>query len=94
MTNNSTENQEKEDKPKEEEAKEPVAEEKPKARSSQPKEAAPAFMSSIFAALDVYLTKMLVSLDTTYSVFEIVSGFIKKCSVFVLALIPCSNTER
>ncbi|XP_074541835.1 ryanodine receptor 3 isoform X2 [Halichoeres trimaculatus] len=55
-----TENKEKEDKPKEEEeVKEPVAEEKPKQRSSQPKEAAPAFMSSIFALLDVYLTKML-----------------------------------
>lgn len=56
----STENQEKEDKPKEEEAKEPVAEEKPKTRSSQPKELAPAFMSNIFAALDIYMTKMLV----------------------------------
>lgn len=65
----STENQEKEDKPKEEEeaAKEPVTEEKPKTRSSQPKEAAPAFMSSIFALLDVYLTKMLVSPHTTHT---------------------------
>ncbi len=61
----STENQEKEDKPKEEEAQEPVVEEKPKPRSSQPKEAAPAFMSNIFALLDVYLTKMLVSLHDT-----------------------------
>lgn len=56
----STENQEKEDKPKEEEAKEPVVEEKPRTRSSHPKEAAPAFMSNVFALLDVYLTKMLV----------------------------------
>lgn len=63
----STENQEKEDKPKteEEEAKEPVAEEKPKARSSQPKEAAPGSMWSIFAVLDVYVTKLLVSSQTT-----------------------------
>lgn len=57
---NSTENQEKEDKPKEEEAKEPVVEEKPRTRSTQPKEAAPAFMSSVFALMDVYLNKMLV----------------------------------
>lgn len=54
------ENQEKEDKPKEEEAKEPVVEEKPRTRSAQPKEAAPAFMSSLFAIMDVYLNKMLV----------------------------------
>lgn len=57
----STENQEKEDKPKEEEPKEPVVEEKPKTRLSQPKEAAPAFMSTVFALLDVYRTKLLVS---------------------------------
>lgn len=49
------------DKPKEDEAKEAVAEEKPKSRSSQPKEPAPAFMSNVFAALDVYKNKMLVS---------------------------------
>lgn len=60
VSNTSTENQEKEDKPKEEEAKEPVVEEKPRTRSSHPKEAAPAFMSNVFALLDVYLTKMLV----------------------------------
>lgn len=64
----STENQEKEDKPKEEEAQEPVVEEKPKTRSSQPKEAAPAFMSNIFALLDVYVNKMLVSIHATYCV--------------------------
>lgn len=57
---NSMENQEKEDKPKEEETKEPVVEEKPRTRSTQPKEAAPAFMSSVFAFMDVYLNKMLV----------------------------------
>uniref|UniRef100_A0AAQ4NQS2 Ryanodine receptor 3 n=1 Tax=Gasterosteus aculeatus aculeatus TaxID=481459 RepID=A0AAQ4NQS2_GASAC len=45
----SSSNQEKEDKPKkEEEAKEPVVEEKPKTRSSQPKEASPAFMLTVF----------------------------------------------
>lgn len=63
----STENQEKEDKPKEEEAKEQVVEEKAKAKSSQPKEASPAFMSSIFAFLDVYRNKMLVSPHITYT---------------------------
>ncbi|XP_037606363.1 ryanodine receptor 3 isoform X5 [Sebastes umbrosus] len=57
-----TENQEKEDKPKKEEeaaAKEPVAEEKPKTKASQPKGAAPTFMLSIFAFLDVFVTKLL-----------------------------------
>lgn len=68
---NSTENQEKEDKPKEEEAKEPLVEEKPRTRSSQPKEAAPAFMSNVFALLDVYMNKMLVSpFDTSSSSFS------------------------
>lgn len=38
-----------------------MVEEKPKSRSSQPKEESPAFMSTIFALLDVYLNKMLVS---------------------------------
>lgn len=35
-------------------------EEKPRTRSAQPKEAAPAFMSSLFAMMDVYLNKILV----------------------------------
>lgn len=67
----STENQEKEDKPKKEEAaaKEPVAEEKPKTRASQPKGAAPTFMLSIFAFLDVFVTKLLVSPHITYAFF-------------------------
>lgn len=63
--NHSTENQEKEDKPKEEETKETVMEEKPKVRSSHQKEDSPAFTSSIFALLDVYLTKMLVRPEIT-----------------------------
>lgn len=67
----STENQEKEDKPKkEEEVTEPVVEEKPKSRSSQPKEAAPSFMLSIFAFLEVYLTKLLVSPHTYIMLFK------------------------
>lgn len=37
-----------------------MVEEKPKTRSTQPTEAAPAFMSSVFALMDVYLNKMLV----------------------------------
>lgn len=57
----STENQEKEDQPKEEETKESVVEGKPKTKSSQSKEVTPVFMASVFALLDVYLTKMLVS---------------------------------
>lgn len=39
-----------------------MAEEKPRTKSSQPKEASPAFMSSIFAVFDVYLNKILVGL--------------------------------
>lgn len=35
-------------------------EEKPKTRSSRQKDEAPAFTSSVFALLDVYLNKMLV----------------------------------
>lgn len=35
-------------------------EEKPKSRTSRQKDEAPAFTSSVFALLDVYLTKMLV----------------------------------
>lgn len=58
----STENQEKEDKLKEEEeTKEPVVEGKPKTKSSQSKEETPVSMASVFALLDIYLTKMLVS---------------------------------
>lgn len=37
-----------------------MVEEKPRTRSTQPKEASPAFMSSVFALMDVYLNKMLV----------------------------------
>lgn len=35
-------------------------EEKPKAKTSRQKDEAPSFTSSVFALLDVYLTKMLV----------------------------------
>ncbi|KAM7367675.1 hypothetical protein PAMP_013959 [Pampus punctatissimus] len=80
-----TENKEKEDKPKEEEeAKEPVAEEKPKTRSSQSKEAAPAFMSSIFAALDVYLTKMLNYLARNFYNLRFLALFVCFAINFIL----------
>ncbi|KAM7395128.1 hypothetical protein PAMA_006737 [Pampus argenteus] len=80
-----TENKEKEDKPKEEEeAKEPVAEEKPKARSSQSKEAAPAFMSSIFAALDVYRTKMLNYLARNFYNLRFLALFVCFAINFIL----------
>uniref|UniRef100_W5KBL7 Ryanodine receptor 3 n=1 Tax=Astyanax mexicanus TaxID=7994 RepID=W5KBL7_ASTMX len=56
-----TEHQEKEDKAKEEKPEEPVVEEKPapRKRHGTAKEAAPAFMASFFAGLEVYKTKML-----------------------------------
>uniref|UniRef100_A0AAX7TRD1 Ryanodine receptor 3 n=1 Tax=Astatotilapia calliptera TaxID=8154 RepID=A0AAX7TRD1_ASTCA len=80
----STENQEKEDKPKEEEAKEPVTEEKPKTRSSQPKEPAPAFMSSIFAVLDVYLNKTLNYLARNFYNLRFLALFVCFAINFIL----------
>uniref|UniRef100_A0A3P9B5N6 Ryanodine receptor 3 n=1 Tax=Maylandia zebra TaxID=106582 RepID=A0A3P9B5N6_9CICH len=77
-------NQEKEDKPKEEEAKEPVTEEKPKTRSSQPKEPAPAFMSSIFAVLDVYLNKTLNYLARNFYNLRFLALFVCFAINFIL----------
>ncbi|TMS12225.1 Ryanodine receptor 3 [Larimichthys crocea] len=79
-----TENQEKEDKPKEEEAKEQVVEEKAKAKSSQPKEASPAFMSSIFAFLDVYRNKMLNYLARNFYNLRFLALFVCFAINFIL----------
>lgn len=79
-----TENQEKEDKPKEENAKEPVAEEKPKARSNQPKEEAPALMSNIFAALDVWMNKMLNYLARNFYNLRFLALFVCFAINFIL----------
>ncbi|XP_037305735.2 ryanodine receptor 3 isoform X2 [Pungitius pungitius] len=80
-----TENQEKEDKPKkEEEAKEPVAEEKPKSRSSQPKEASPAFMLTVFAFLKVYLTKLLNFLARNFYNLRFLALFVCFAINFIL----------
>ncbi|KAM8832096.1 ryanodine receptor 3 isoform 2-T2 [Spinachia spinachia] len=80
-----TENQEKEDKPKkEEEAKEPVAEEKPKTRSSQPKEASPAFMLTVFAFLKVYLTKLLNFLARNFYNLRFLALFVCFAINFIL----------
>uniref|UniRef100_A0A3Q4GGY2 Ryanodine receptor 3 n=1 Tax=Neolamprologus brichardi TaxID=32507 RepID=A0A3Q4GGY2_NEOBR len=84
MSNINTENQEKEDKPKEEAAKEPVTEEKPKTRSSQPKEPAPAFMSSIFAVLDVYLNKTLNYLARNFYNLRFLALFVCFAINFIL----------
>uniref|UniRef100_A0AAQ6A9H2 Ryanodine receptor 3 n=1 Tax=Amphiprion ocellaris TaxID=80972 RepID=A0AAQ6A9H2_AMPOC len=78
-----TENQEKEDKPKEE-AKEAVAEEKPKMKSSQPKEAAPSFMSTIFAVLDVYKNKMLNYLARNFYNLRFLALFVCFAINFIL----------
>ncbi len=57
----STENQEKVDKAKAETPEEPAsAKPAPKAKRGSPKEAAPAFMASFLAGLEVYKAKMLV----------------------------------
>uniref|UniRef100_A0A3Q3BS42 Ryanodine receptor 3 n=1 Tax=Kryptolebias marmoratus TaxID=37003 RepID=A0A3Q3BS42_KRYMA len=77
-------NQEKEDKPKEEEAKEPVAEEKPRTKSSQPKEASPAFMSTIFAVLDVYLNKILNYLARNFYNLRFLALFVCFAINFIL----------
>ncbi|XP_077949190.1 ryanodine receptor 3 isoform X4 [Gasterosteus aculeatus] len=80
-----TENQEKEDKPKkEEEAKEPVVEEKPKTRSSQPKEASPAFMLTVFAFLKVYLTKLLNFLARNFYNLRFLALFVCFAINFIL----------
>ncbi|MEQ2236038.1 Ryanodine receptor 3 [Ilyodon furcidens] len=79
-----TEKREKEDKPKEEEAKEPVVEEKPKPRSSQPKEASPAFMTTIFAVLDVYLNKMLNYLARNFYNLRFLALFVCFAINFIL----------
>uniref|UniRef100_A0A665TL55 Ryanodine receptor 3 n=1 Tax=Echeneis naucrates TaxID=173247 RepID=A0A665TL55_ECHNA len=79
-----TENKEKEDKPKEEEAKEAVTEDKPKTRSSQPKERAPAFMSKIFAALDIFLHKMLNYLARNFYNLRFLALFVCFAINFIL----------
>uniref|UniRef100_A0A1A8S9E4 Ryanodine receptor 3 n=1 Tax=Nothobranchius rachovii TaxID=451742 RepID=A0A1A8S9E4_9TELE len=79
-----TETKEKEDKPKEEEAKEPVAEEKPITKSSHPKEASPAFMSSIFAVLDIYTTKMLNYLARNFYNLRFLALFVCFAINFIL----------
>ncbi|XP_034436295.1 ryanodine receptor 3 isoform X5 [Hippoglossus hippoglossus] len=75
---------EKEDKPKEEEAKEPVTEEKPKTRSSQPKEASPAFMTTIIAFLDIYLNKMLNFLARNFYNLRFLALFVCFAINFIL----------
>uniref|UniRef100_A0A665TV22 Ryanodine receptor 3 n=1 Tax=Echeneis naucrates TaxID=173247 RepID=A0A665TV22_ECHNA len=84
MNDYSTENKEKEDKPKEEEAKEAVTEDKPKTRSSQPKERAPAFMSKIFAALDIFLHKMLNYLARNFYNLRFLALFVCFAINFIL----------
>uniref|UniRef100_A0A3B4TQV3 Ryanodine receptor 3 n=1 Tax=Seriola dumerili TaxID=41447 RepID=A0A3B4TQV3_SERDU len=88
-----TENQEKEDKPKEEEAKEPVTEEKPKTRLSQAKEPAPAFMSNIFAALDIYLTKMLNYLARNFYNLRFLALFVCFAINFILLFYKVTKAE-
>ncbi|KAM4600943.1 ryanodine receptor 3 [Polymixia lowei] len=78
-----TENQEKADKPKEE-SKEPVAEEKPKSTSGHPSEEAPTFMSSIFAFLGVYVTKMLNYLARNFYNLRFLALFVCFAINFIL----------
>ncbi|XP_075893569.1 ryanodine receptor 3 isoform X4 [Nelusetta ayraudi] len=87
------ENQEKEDKPKEEEAKEPVVEEKPRTRSAQPKEAAPAFMSSLFAIMDVYLNKMLNYLARNFYNLRFLALFVCFAINFILLFYKVTGEE-
>ncbi|XP_029705799.1 ryanodine receptor 3 isoform X16 [Takifugu rubripes] len=79
-----TENREKEDKPTEKETKETVTEEKPKARSSRQKDEAPAFTSSVFALLDVYLTKLLNYLARNFYNLRFLALFVCFAINFIL----------
>uniref|UniRef100_A0A7N5ZUX4 Ryanodine receptor 3 n=1 Tax=Anabas testudineus TaxID=64144 RepID=A0A7N5ZUX4_ANATE len=79
-----TENQEKEDKPKEEEAKEPVPEEKPKTRASKTKDEAPAFTSSVFVVLDIYLSKVLNYLARNFYNLRFLALFVCFAINFIL----------
>uniref|UniRef100_A0A665TLN2 Ryanodine receptor 3 n=1 Tax=Echeneis naucrates TaxID=173247 RepID=A0A665TLN2_ECHNA len=72
------------DQKKEEEAKEAVTEDKPKTRSSQPKERAPAFMSKIFAALDIFLHKMLNYLARNFYNLRFLALFVCFAINFIL----------
>ncbi|XP_067337181.1 ryanodine receptor 3 isoform X3 [Channa argus] len=88
-----TENQEKEDKPKEEEAKEPVTEEKPKARTSKPKETAPALMSNVFVVLDIYLTKTLNYLARNFYNLRFLALFVCFAINFILLFYKVTGEE-
>uniref|UniRef100_A0A7N6BF62 Ryanodine receptor 3 n=1 Tax=Anabas testudineus TaxID=64144 RepID=A0A7N6BF62_ANATE len=84
VTSSVTENQEKEDKPKEEEAKEPVPEEKPKTRASKTKDEAPAFTSSVFVVLDIYLSKVLNYLARNFYNLRFLALFVCFAINFIL----------
>uniref|UniRef100_A0A7N8XJ13 Ryanodine receptor 3 n=1 Tax=Mastacembelus armatus TaxID=205130 RepID=A0A7N8XJ13_9TELE len=86
-------NKEKEDKPKEEEAKEPLTEEKPKTRPSKPKEAAPAFMSNVFAVLDIYLTKTLNYLARNFYNLRFLALFVCFAINFILLFYKVTTAE-
>ncbi|XP_071378264.1 ryanodine receptor 3-like, partial [Centroberyx affinis] len=79
-----TENQEKEDKPKEESSKEPVVEEKPKSRSDHSKEQSPAFMLTVFAVLEVYVTKLLNYLARNFYNLRFLALFVCFAINFIL----------
>uniref|UniRef100_A0A3P8SE98 Ryanodine receptor 3 n=1 Tax=Amphiprion percula TaxID=161767 RepID=A0A3P8SE98_AMPPE len=87
-------NQEKEDKPKEEEAKEAVTEEKPKMKSSQPKEAAPSFMSTIFAVLDVYKNKLLNYLARNFYNLRFLALFVCFAINFILLFYKVTDDDE
>uniref|UniRef100_A0A3Q3KQK1 Ryanodine receptor 3 n=1 Tax=Mastacembelus armatus TaxID=205130 RepID=A0A3Q3KQK1_9TELE len=81
------------DKPKEEEAKEPLTEEKPKTRPSKPKEAAPAFMSNVFAVLDIYLTKTLNYLARNFYNLRFLALFVCFAINFILLFYKVTTAE-
>lgn len=70
-----------------------MTEEKPKARSSRQKDEAPAFTSSVFALLDVYLSKMLVRpLVSLPDILVFDYGLLKPAQD--LLLVPDKNQEN
>ncbi|XP_066532570.1 ryanodine receptor 3 [Hoplias malabaricus] len=88
-----TEHQEKEDKDKEEQPEEPVVEEKPapRKRRGTAKEAAPAFMASFFAGLEVYKTKTLNYLARNFYNLRLLALFVAFAINFILLFYKVSG---
>ncbi|XP_062858397.1 ryanodine receptor 3 isoform X2 [Trichomycterus rosablanca] len=88
-----TENREKEDKTKEEKPEEPVVEEKPASRRRRgpPKDEPPALMTTFFAVLEVYKTKMLNYLARNFYNLRMLALFVAFAINFILLFYKVSG---